>query len=41
MAKLTFSAIGEDTIASPGNANNLYIIVSVEDNNSAAVAGLA
>jgi hypothetical protein len=41
MPKLTLSAIGEDTIASPGNANNLYIIVSVEDPNGVAVSGLA
>jgi hypothetical protein len=41
MAKLTLSAIGEDTIASPGNANNLYIIVSVQDSNGVAVPGLA
>ena len=41
MAKLTLHAVGEDTIASPGNANNLYIIVSVEDLNGAPVPGLA
>jgi hypothetical protein len=41
MAKLTLHAIGEDTMASPGNASNLYIIVSVEDSNGAAVPGLA
>src|ERR1700712_172487 len=41
MAKLTLHAIGEDTVASPGNANKLYIIVSVEDLNGATVAGLA
>src|SRR4051812_16413946 len=34
-------ASGEDAIASPGNANNLYIVVSVVDLNGAAVAGLA
>jgi len=28
-------------MASPGNANNLYIIVSVEDVNGAPVPGLA
>ena len=41
MAKLALHAVGEDTIASPGNANNLYIVVSVEDANGAAVPGLA
>ena len=41
MAKLTVHAIGEDSIASPGNANNLYVVVSVADSNGAAVAGLA
>ena len=41
MAKLTLHAIGEDTMASPGNESNLYIIVSVEDLNGAAVPGLA
>jgi hypothetical protein len=40
MAKLTLHAVGEDTIASPGNSNNLYIVVSVEDQNGAAVTGL-
>ncbi len=40
MAKLTVVAVGEDTIASPGNANNLYIVVSVEDPNGAPVNAL-
>ena len=41
MAKLNLVAIGEDTIASPGNALNLYIVVSVTDGNGTGVAGLA
>src|SRR5258708_24599183 len=41
MAKLTLHAVAEDTVASPGNANNLYIIVSVEDLNGVAVPSLA
>ncbi len=41
MAKLNLCAIGDDGMASPGNANNLYIIVSVTDTNGAGVARLA
>lgn len=40
MAKLSLVAIGEDTMASPGNAQNLYIVVSVTDSNGAGVTGL-
>ncbi len=40
MAKLSVTAIGEDTIAAPGNASTSYIIVSVEDSTGAGVAGL-
>ena len=40
MAKLNLVAIGEDTMASPGNAQNLYIVVSVTDANGAGVTGL-
>jgi len=40
MAKLTLTAISEDSVAAPGNANSLYIIASVEDGSGAPVGGL-
>jgi len=40
MAKLTVHAVAEDTVASPGNANSLSIVVSVEDQNGLAVGAL-
>ena len=40
MAKLYLCAIGEDAIASPGNANNLYIVVSVTNGRGEPVTGL-
>jgi hypothetical protein len=40
MARLNLVAIPEDAIASPGNANNLYIVVSVTDSNGTPVTGL-
>lgn len=41
MALLHVTAIAEDTIATPGNVNDSYIVVSVTDVNGNAVAGLA
>jgi hypothetical protein len=41
MARLNVIAISEDTVASPDNANNLYIIISVTDRQGAGVTGLA
>ena len=41
MAKLFVSAVGEDTIAAPGNAQRTYVIVSVEDATGNPVTGLA
>ena len=40
MAKLTVHAVAADTVASPGNANSLSIVVSVEDQNGLAVGDL-
>jgi hypothetical protein len=41
MAKLFVSAVGEDTIAAPGNAQRTYVIVSVEDAAGNPVTGMA
>jgi hypothetical protein len=40
MAQLIVNAIAEDSIASPGNALDSYIVVSVTNANGTAVAGL-
>lgn len=40
MAKLTITAIAEDTIAAPGNTQPTYIVVSVQDVNGLGVTGL-
>jgi len=40
MALLIVSALSEDTIAAPGNRQSNYIVVSVTDQNGAAVTGL-
>ena len=40
MAKLFVSAVGEDTIAAPGNAQRTYVIVSVEDSTGNPVTGM-
>ncbi|HVI43214.1 MAG TPA: hypothetical protein VM802_00025 [Chitinophaga sp.] len=40
MALLIVSALSEDTIAAPGNANPNYITVSVTDNSGNPVTGL-
>jgi hypothetical protein len=41
MAKLFVSAVAEDTIAAPGNAQKNYVIVSVEDTAGNPITGLA
>ncbi len=41
MAKLNVTAIAEDTVAAPGNALNLYLIVSITDANGTGVPGLS
>jgi hypothetical protein len=41
MARLIVTAIAEDTIAAPGNAQDSYIVVSVTEANGVAVTGLA
>ena len=40
MARLNLVAIAEDSIASPGNALELYIMMSVTNNAGVAVSGL-
>ena len=40
MAQLIVTAIAEDTIAAPSNAQVSYIVVSVTDANGVAVTGL-
>ena len=40
MARLIVTAIAEDTIAAPGNANDSYIVVSVTDANGVPVPSL-
>lgn len=40
MAKLFVSALAEDTISAPGNAQRTYIIVGVEDASGNPVEGL-
>jgi hypothetical protein len=41
MSRLIVAANSEDTIASPGNRNNNYLVVSVTDANGTPVTGLA
>ncbi len=41
MAKLNVEAIVEDSISTPGNDKDTYLIVSVTDGNGAPVEGLS
>jgi hypothetical protein len=41
MGRLILSAVVEDTIASPGNREPLFIVLSVTDINGQAVLGIA
>lgn len=41
MARLIVNAIVEDSIASPGNDKDAYLIVSVQDTNGTPITGLS